>query len=261
MPNIALDPSLAAVIPDPVSNPANPLSGIANGITLGQARSEIIAMLKGRTDIEPERIDFWLNRAYVDVATSIARMDELKVSIEFDTVSDQPLYLLPEWTVITLAVSRLDSDTQPRLVPMRKIDLTAYRSRRVIEAEDAEGNEPMEFFRYNRILVLYPTPFAAHEIYLDMRIEPNPLTDDSHQPILRPEWHEAWLTLARKKILSALTEFEASIAVGNELTTHLRMRQDNEANEEENRVVSSSRPRSVRELLHRRGSTTYRREN
>jgi hypothetical protein len=249
MPYVVLDPATATPIPTPAPNPAAPLTSV--GLTLGAARAEILAMLKGRQDIEPERIDFWLNRAYVDVATS-AQLDELKFSLGFLTQTEQPLYLLPEFTVTTMLVSRRDSELVSGGEPLEKIDITAYRQRRDATLFQGVARKPKEYFRSNRLLVLWPTPDDAYEMILDFRCEPLPLVADTDSPILRSEWHETWLLLARKKILGALAEWEAGVAAGNELASHLRVRKDREADEDENRIVRSSVPRNERELKRKR---------
>lgn len=249
MPYIVLDPTQATPIPAPVPNPVAP--GTGAGMTLAAARTELVAMLKGRQDIETERYDFWLNRAYIDIATS-TRHDELKFSVAFTTVPEQALYLLPDFTITTLTVARTDADSLYGGVPLTKIDLTAYRTRKEMEAFQGIARKPMEYFRHNRLLVVYPTPDDAYEMVLDVRCEPQPLTEDNHVPILRPEWHETWLLLARKKMLGALAEWEANIAAGNDLASHMRLRRDNEADEDENRVIRSSAPRTEAELLRKR---------
>ena len=241
MPYIVLDNNVATPIAAPAPNPAAPLTNY--GITLASARAEIRAMLTGRQDIEDARLDFWLNRAYIDIATS-ARHDELKYTLGFTTVPDQPQYLLPNITVTTMTLSRVDPDSMFGGEPLQKIDITAYRTRKDMAAFQGMKRKPKEFFRQNRILVLYPTPDEAYEMVMDFRFEPLPLVVATDSPVLRTEWHESWLLLARKKVLGALAEWEANMAAGNELASHMRLRQDHEANEDENRIVASSVPRN-----------------
>jgi hypothetical protein len=246
MPTKILNPADATEIPLPDPSPAAPLTNV--GITLLQARTEVVAMLKGRGDIEPERVDFWLNRAYIDLATS-AKFDELKASIGFNMEANQDLYMLPEISVTTLSLTPGDEDDN--FDPLRKIDQSAYRRRKV------KSGFPTEYFRSNRLIVLYPTPDSISSMVLDFRFVPEPLVEDTDSPILRSDWHEAWISLSHKKLLNAVAEYEAELATGNSLATHLRMRQDPEANEDENRVVRSSAPRTEREFTRRgvRGSS------
>lgn len=247
MPYIALDPNTAVQIPDPSPNPASPKTGM--GITLVAAREELRAMLKGRTDVEKLRLDFWLNRAYTDLATSMKKPDELKYSIQFSTTVDQAHYLLPELVTTTLNLARVDDDNLYGGVPLEKKDLVWYRRQKKIT--NTAERKPTAFFRLDRQLILWPTPSAVYDLILDFRYEPQPLSADDDSPILRKEWHEAWLILARKKILSAISEWEASMAVGNEFVGHMRVRQDREGGEEENKIVSSSVPTSNASLRRR----------
>jgi hypothetical protein len=245
MPYIVLDPANAVEIATPVPNPAAPVIG--GQVSLVKARQEVLAMLKGRTDVEPERVDFWLNRAYIDIATS-AKQDALKASLGFTTVAGNALYLLPGFVTTTLLAARVDPANAFGGVPMEKIDQQSYRQRR------NDAGPPVEFFRSDRLLVLWPTPDAEYSITLDYRFEPYPLAQNSHCPVLRPEWLESWIRLAHKKLLAALTEWEASMAAGNDLTSHLRMRQDPETDENENRIIASSVPRTQQQLTRPRGS-------
>jgi hypothetical protein len=248
MPYITIDPSTATTIAPPSPDPAAPLT--AAGTTLAEARSEILAMLTGRQDIEPERIDFWLNKAYIDIATS-AQHDELKGSVEFATVADQPLYLLPDSVHTITFLARRDDSSNYGGVPLTKFDLSAYRTRKVSPISPTDRLSPTEYFRHNRVLVLYPTPVNVEDMILDYRLRPAPLTLDTHCPILQPEWHETWILLARKKILDGLAEWEAGMAAGGSLATHMRMRADAEANEDENRVARVSVPRTLADLRRR----------
>lgn len=252
MPYIIFDPSTATVIPEPTPNPAAP---IATGLSLVEARTEIRAMLTGRSDVTDPRIDFWLNKAYIDIATSAKKLDELKASLSFDTVADQPLYLLPAITVTSMTLTRIDDDHPDGGVPVDKIDQAAYRRRKDLRALGVAIRKPQAFVRSNRILAIDPIPDGVYSLVMDYRFEPQPLVEDADCPILSSEWHEAWILLARKKILSALNEWEASLAAGNDFTTHARMRQDREVNEGENAVVRSSVPRTEQELR-RRGGTS-----
>jgi hypothetical protein len=247
MPYITLNPDNATVIPPPEPDPSEPL--VSGGMTLFQAREELRSMLVGRLDIEDPRLDFWLNRAYVDLATSMHKQDELKASLDFETLENQAMYLLPELVTTTLNVARLDDDNPYGGVPLEKTDLVWYRRQK--DFRDLQERKPTHYFRMNRLLVVWPTPDDTYTITLDYRFEPKELLDDNEVPILRREWHEAWLTLARKKLLSAVNEFEAALAVGQEFTGHMRTRLDREGGEEENKIVSSSAPRSPREFRRR----------
>jgi hypothetical protein len=184
----------------------------------------------------------------VDLTTSLKKHDELKFSLEFDTEDDQALYLLPNIVVTTLNLARQDDDHIYGGVPLEKIDLQSYRRRK--DLRDFP-RKPTHFFRYNRVLVLWPTPDDVYTLVMDFRFEPNKLTEDWHVPILRPEWHEAWIMLARKKILSSVSEWEAAQLATNDFVGHMRVRQDREGGEEENKTVSSSAPRTEAQLRRR----------
>jgi hypothetical protein len=162
------------------------------------------------------------------------------------------VYLLPATVTTTLTLSRVDTSNHYGGVPLDKIDITAYRSRK--DSSTLHVRKPFEYFRQGPLLVLYPTPDAEHIMVLDYRFTPSDLVDPTDAPMLREEWHEAWLIMARKKVLSALSEWEASAVMGNDLASHMRMRLDNEANEDENRVVMSSVPRTRADLIRKQRS-------
>lgn len=239
MPFTVLDPSLAEAAPS--TTLGAPLTG--EGMSLLALRGELDAMLGGRADILTSRYDLWINMAYWDLCTSLD-IDELKGSLSFDLVIDQPLYLLPQAvdTILGVSIVLPESENINEGYPLDKIDLSSFRS---LVAEDGD---PTMFFRLVRMLVFYPTPDAERTVALDVRIRPLDLEDESDCPIVPSEWHEGILLGAAARGHRALREFTDAAAVQNEYVSFLRRRTNREAAEDENRVIGTSVPRDIRQL-------------
>lgn len=230
-----------------------PLNNI--GETLLTFRNELIAMVGNRTDVTPDRVDRWTNYGYVDLASSLD-LDDLKGSLGFNLVVDSYRYLLPAEVMATRgknALSVIDTVTYSDLggLPLRKVDLDAYRMRSELK------EEPKEFFRERNLLVVWPTPKAIRAMALDFWIRPTKMTLDNHSPILPYEWHEAILLNARKKAFTALLEFDKALAAENDLVSLVRRKQDRDELEDSGRIVLSSVPRHRGQLQRRRSSEIH----
>lgn len=239
MPFTVLDPALAEAAP--VTALGEPVTG--RGMSLSDIRAELDSMLGGRADILTPRYDLWINLAYRDLCTSLD-IDELKGSLSFTLVADQPLYTLPESidTILGGSIVLPESENINEGYPLTKIDLSSYRG---LAPDDAD---PTMFFRLVDMLVLYPTPDAERTISLDVRIRPLDLEDDTDCPIVPPEWHEAILLGAAKRAHRGLREFQDAAIMQNEYVSFIRQRTDREAAEDENRVIGTSVPRRVQDL-------------
>lgn len=237
MPYLVIDP--AAAEPAPVLTVGAPHT--SDGETLATMRSELFYQLGGRDDLTDDRLDKLINWAYLDLWTSL-KLDESQSSYGFNTVPGQALYALPYQVRSTLGAAIVDQTSAYGGVPLEKIDLTAYR-----RLEVASG-PPRQFFRSDRVLVLYPTPDQIYPAIVDFRLRPAPLVADTDSPVLGHEWHETILLNARKKGFSALQEFDKAMPANNDFIDHVRRREDPSADEDTDRVVGSSVPRSARML-------------
>lgn len=231
MPYVALDPGNA--VEAPTTSVGAPKTSM--GKTLASMRLELQRMLGGRDDIEPDRLNTWINDAYIDVCTSL-KIDELKASIAFDVLADQYLYLLPYVVSTIQAMALVDTTLMTGGMPLAKTDRDTYRS-----LCDKTGR-PELYFRENDILVLYPIPDKDYIGSLDFRLRPMPLTDDTHSPILGEEWHRAILLKARQNGFDDLLEFDKALPAENSFINSVRRRSDREAGEDERRVIGSSVP-------------------
>ncbi len=241
MPYQTIDSSLAE--PAPVVLDGMPLT--EEGETLASMETELFYSIGGREDATLERLRRWINQAYIDLFTSL-ELDEGKASYTFLTTSGQNQYLVPDVVATTLGVTVLQSESIYGGIPLTKGDLSSYRRR-----EEAVGL-PREFFRYGKILVLWPTPSRVVDLSVDYRLRPAPLVEPTDSPILPREWHEAILLNARKKAFSSLMEFDKAMPAENDYVNQVRRRQDTEANETENRVPRSAVPRNGRMLIRSR---------
>lgn len=208
-------------------------------------RDELNTMLGGRTDVSAAELNRWLNFAYIDLASSL-ELDELKASLSFNTVAAQAIYSLPN---AVRAVRNLALQDNTNLVTgghdLRKSTLQEFRK------SITRNGTPREYFRENRLLVLYPTPDAASTLLLDFWLRPQNLVGDNDSPILPREWHEVIIKNARSKAHSALREFESAGVVENEFVSLVRRKEDPEAQEEDDRIVGSSVPRTRHALTRR----------
>lgn len=241
MPYIALDPISAE--PAPVIPHGAPLQNQQE--TLASLRAELFYLLGGREDATDDRLDKWINEAYVDLWTSLD-LPEAKTSFSLTLVPGQAMYLLPPQVTNTLGVAVVDSTLLQGGRPLDKIDLTTYRRYEV------ESGRPSAYFRSGKnMIVFYPTPNAAHTVVVDFLLVPLPLVDDTDSPILGWEWYESIKLNARQKGFSALLEFDRAILAGNDYVNQVRRKPDTEAEEDSGKIIRSSVPRNGRMITHK----------
>jgi hypothetical protein len=218
-------------------------------MALSTLRDELRLMLGNRQDVEPGRLDLWLNMAYVDLWTSLP-LEKAKANVAFDLVAGQPFYLLSEIVESTEELAVVDDESIDGGWLLHKIDLAAWR--RMPEDDD----EPSEFFRQGNVLVLYPTPSEARTAVLDFRMVPAELVEDTDAPLLGREWREGLLLSAKAKGLYALEEDSRALVADNNLVGFVRRRKDPSTEEQSGRVITSSVPRNGKMLV-RRKSTRF----
>jgi hypothetical protein len=242
MPYIALNP--ADGVAAPVTTLGAPLVGVS--MTLAEMRGHLNLMLGGRPDITNTQLDYWINAAYIDIASSL-EIDELKGSLNLNLVVAKALYLLPKVVRAIRQVAVVDSVTYGDLGgrKLEKSDLAKYRR------SSNRSDEPSEYFREKDLLVLYPTPTQVRQITLDIWIRPAQLVLDEDSPILPFEWHEVILKNARSKAHSDLREFQRAQVSENEFVNLVRRKDSTDELEEDDKIIGSSVPRERRHLYRR----------
>ena len=214
------------------------------GMTLAELDAELNLALINRPDVNSTRRRLWLNLSYVDMVTSL-EVDDLDENFQVDLVVGQPLYLLPSGVFSIKHASFMDAADERGGYPLEKADLKSYRARPVCD------DDPIEFFRYKSILVVWPTPNRVMPLSVDVRIRPEFMTADNHSPILGVEWHESLLLNARKKMFQMLQEHEASLIANDQYVSTVRDKQDQKQLDDDGKESRSSVPRSS-EMLRRR---------
>lgn len=253
MPYIALDATTAAAAP--ATTLGAPLTSV--GETLGSLRAELIPQII-RGDIATARWNRWINLAYRHVAAMVT-INEMMGSLAINTVASQPLYTLPKAVAWIKSIPLSD----PALFPytggrnMGMIDLASYR-----ELPDLPGwgNTwgPYKYFRFGRLLVLWPTPIAAKSVIIDFRVRPSDLVADTDSPILPEEWHEGILLRSRYVAFRSLQMFEKAKDALNDFVISVKDLVNTDAEELGGKEASFSPARSLRAMYRRGGSTRYR---
>jgi hypothetical protein len=242
MPYIALDPALAA--PAPASTLGAPLTN--QGKTLLDYRGTLNMQLGARPDVDNGMLETWINDAYLDICSSL-EIDELKGSLPLTLVVGQPLYLLPRAVRAIREVGVIDAATYSTAGgrKLAQSDLARYRRNSTL------SDEPREYFRESKMLVLWPTPKTIRTLSLDVWIRPLKLVADTDSPILPEEWHEAIALNARSKAHVDLREYERAAVAENSFVNNVRRKDDPETLEESDRIIGSSVPRSRHSLFRR----------
>jgi hypothetical protein len=218
MPFIVLSPADAQAAPTVTIGA--PL--ISQGETLESMRNDLDLELGSRPDVDEDRLDRWINRAYFDMATAL-QFPELEGSFELSTVAAEHLYLVPSHLLKILDISLT-------------LDRSYFRRLRVSDGD------PKIYHRTGSLLVIYPAPEEVRAIAIDARFRPIALTAAHHSPVFGQEWHEGVQLLARVKAHKALLEWDLAREAENEWTAWMRRREDPAGAEDEGRVIKSSVP-------------------
>ena len=235
--------------PAPVIEDGVPLTSV--GMTFDEMQTELLAQLGGRQDIAASRLALWINAAYRDVTTSLS-LSECQGSYGFNTVVDQPYYVLPAAVFSTAWMALADAADFQRVggIPMRKRSIDWYR--RQIDTQNTTlsivPNVPTDYFEYKGVLVLWPTPVSVLPIAVDFQIRPDKLVATTDSPMLPEEWHWAIILRARVIAHEALMEWEFAGPAQNSYVNYIRQRLDLKAEEDTGRLVLSSVPRTSRQL-------------
>lgn len=244
MPFTVLDESLAAAAF--TTTAGAPLTD--SGETLVSLREELQEQLGNRDNVDETRLDRWINWAYRNVC-SMLTLKELMGSAAVDVVADQPFYLVPpqlSW-VDYLAVS--DSTTYPISEgrELAKIDLDIYRKLDVL------AEEPRQYFRWRRMLVLWPTPLNDRTLACEFKVRPDDLVNDDDSPLLPQEFHEAILLSARHRGFRSVQDYKQAQMALNDFLACIRPLQNTDAEETVTANATLTPIRSRRGLYRREG--------
>lgn len=185
MPFTVLDPSTAALAPS--TTIGQPYEAI--GETLFSMQLDITDNLQSRTDIAT-RTQGWINKAYRNVAAML-EMNELYASIQLEVVAGQPFYLIPD--VVSWITWIGNEDSNDYFDGGRGFEMIDVQGYRMLPDSSAFGSStllPVQYFRYGRMVVLYPTPSIDLTVTMDFRVRPVDLTQPDDSPIIPVEFHE-----------------------------------------------------------------------
>lgn len=189
MPYIVLDPTTAQAAP--VTTAGNPLTSV--GETLASFQANLLEDLQGRTDVSATRTKRWVNKGYRRLA-SMVDVKELNSSLGLTLVADQPFYLLPTavaW-IKRIVVEDPDNYYYRGGDEWEMIDEMTYRN--LPDSDEIEDLLPSSYFRYGRMVVVYPTPTLTNEAgdvaAMDFRVRVADLANPTDSPILPVEFHE-----------------------------------------------------------------------
>lgn len=222
-----------------------PLTSV--GETLESFLDELEPELGNRDDVTPERLTKWLNWAYRNVAAMVD-VKELDGSQTVELLADQPLYRIPVQVASAQVLSYAD-ETQINWEgrEMGMIDLDTYRKLPLVDPV-----RPTDWFRWRRMLVVYPTPDIAYTASLEFKVRPDDLVNPTDSPLLTPEFHEAILLSARHRAFRSLMVYAQAKEALNDFLTCIRPLQDNAAKERENMASGTFPARTASELYRRR---------
>ena len=199
MPFTILDPITAQLAP--VTTAGDPVVGV--GTNFAEFKEGITEDLAGRGDIST-RLGGWINREY-STLSAMLELNELNASVEIALVADQPLYLVPDvlawitWFGNEDAVNYRDGGRG-----FEMIDLQTYRMLPDSSAFTVSSLLPSKYFRFGKMLVIWPTPDIATTAVLDFRVRPRILVNDYDCPILPPEFHSPLYDMSEARAMRKL---------------------------------------------------------
>jgi hypothetical protein len=230
MPYGPIDFSLAAAAPGTAVG--TPLTNV--GETLADYRTEVLLDLGNRTDLTNPQLDKWINQGYRYIAGMID-LKELWGSVDFILEADQPFYQCPDSLMWFKRLSLQDDANYPFYGgrEMEQIDLEEYRMLPESDEVQVDGADlpPTKYMRYNRVLVVYPTPLSAFTATADFRVRVSNLEDTTDSPILPEEFHEAIGRAAVWRAKRNLRMFQEAAMAQNDMVSLLRPLLNSDAEE------------------------------
>ncbi len=230
MPFRALDPTTAQAAP--VITSGAPLVSV--GETLSSMRSELLLELGSRADVDTTRLNKWINWGYRNLC-GMLKLQELKFSFSINLIVGQPFYALPVQVRSVRNVSVEDATRYPTTggVNLLMSNEEEYK-RQPNNAAVKPYLSPQNWFRYGRMLVVFPDPVYVLPIDIDAWLRPDKLVLDADSPVIPEEFHEPLILHARRRAWRSLQEFSKANIAANDFLEALRPLIDTDGEEEEN---------------------------
>lgn len=237
MPYRVLDASTAQAAP--AVTLGAPLSG-GEG-TLLELRAALSREIAQRDDFSDPDLDAFLNWSYRQI-TGMLSLPELRDSFLVTLAVDQPFYALPTGVAWVRNVAVTDTSSVYGGRELTMIDEEMYR-----RLPDSAGS-PKHYFQFNRMLVLYPDPDSIRSAAVDVQVRPQPLSEDTHVPLLPVELHEALILGARSRAERVARMTQESHSSWNMMLSLLRPMLDPEAESRTNMQARMQPARTHRDL-------------
>lgn len=245
MPFTVLDPATAEAAP--TTDAGQPLSN--TGMTLESMLEDLSSDMQG-IDVSDRGPD-WINRAYKNLA-GMLDINELQASVSINLLADQPFYLVPETLAWVEWFGNEDStDYRDGGRGFEMIDRQTYRMLPDSDAFTVTQLLPYKWFRFARMIVLWPTPETATTAAMDFRVRPASLVDLDDSPILPEDFHEPLYQMALARGQRARGFRSEGDRAYNDALSYLRPLLNTDA-EEMDSMNMTMQPIRARSQLYRR---------
>lgn len=248
MPYTVLNPATAATAPS--TTVGNPLTSV--GETLATFQAELLVMLGNRADATPSRMTSWINKAYTNLAAMLD-IKELEGSVALSLVVDQPFYLIP--TVVSYIKRLSIVDTTNYAEGGREMEMIDEPTYRTLPVSSYLGTGtqvwPTSYFRYGRMVVVYPTPGTSYTVSMDFKIRPARLSVSTDSPILPEEFHEVILLMALARANRMFKLYKEAALAQNDALVVLRPLLNTDAEERDAMHMVAQPVRTSRDLYRR----------
>lgn len=238
MPYTVLDPTLAQAAPAITYGLPEGAGLHPNGKSLLAMRTRLRLEFGNRSvaDMPDATINEWINDSYLDITAGM-ETPESKRSFQITVVAGQALYMLPATVDGVRSVAAYDSTSTDdgRGQPLEKSDSFKFRKR------PAQNGDPLEWFREQQMLVLWPTPDESLILTVDAKIKYTKLAADTDYPAIGDEWHEALLKGAKYRGWEALQNDNKALLAMNEQSRLLQRKDDKDGRDQDD-MYPSMRP-------------------
>lgn len=246
MPFTVLDPSLAEAAP--TTTAGDPLNNV--GMTLGSMETDLQDDLQGRGDLG-NRSRRWINLSYRNLSAML-ELNELNASVSFNFLLGQPFYLMP--TALSWISWIGNEDSVDYLDGGRGFEMIDVQTYRMLPDSSSYGTTtqllPYKYFRYGRMMVIWPTPTDVSVAAMDFRVRPADLVGLDDSPILPEEFHEPLYEMAKARALRGLGFRSEGDRVYNDALAYLRPLLNTDA-QEKNAMHMVMQPIRCRSQLYR----------
>lgn len=214
MPYIVLDETTAEAAPVVTIGAPN----TTGDMSFTEMQQELALELGSRTDVSAvsSRSKLWINMAYRGLCQMLT-IKELFGSFALATVDDQPFYAMPKQLAWIKDVSLADSTTF--VAGGRKLEMIDEAGYRLLSDMDGETRK---WFRYRRMLVVYPHPNAVYNLAVNCRIRPDKLVNPGDYSMLPSEFDEVILMYSRYRAFRGLRMYAEAATALNDAVTVLR---------------------------------------